>query len=468
MGASSSIIAFKDQDFQSIKAECLENGTLFEDPEFLSDDSTIQMEDPPEGEIVWKRASELCDNPQLFVDGVNRFDVNQGECGNCWFLAATANMADHPDLLKKVLPAEDQSFEEGDYTGAFHVRFWQYGKWVDVVIDDYLPTIDGSLCFNQSDDPNEMWPALVEKAYAKLHGTYGEIEGGWPKEALVDFSGGCIESINFEAIPENLFEIMYKAGHKGAMMSCTTPGQDEGATDESGMVPGHAYSITKVIKLELDGEEHQLIRVRNPWGNSSEWNGDWSDEQIRALPEEVKAEHGIVDEDDGEFYMSINDLLKNCDAISICHLDIQSEGLFEASVLGMWTMGISDGGWENLSKNPQFKVTFEDTDEDDDCMATVIMSLLIKGSRSSLGTIEQQGFSFYRIDDSTALPLDDDFLENNEEAGNCHNTGNRKEVKRFKVEPGTYVIIPYLSGGEENTEFYLRVFAESQPLLEFL
>ena len=467
MGASSSIVAFKDQDFESIKTEHLENGTLFQDPEFLPDDSAIQMEDPPEGEIVWKRASKLCDNPQLFVDGVDRFDVNQGSCGNCWFMAALANMGDHPDLLKKVLP-EDQSFEEGDYTGAFHVRFWQYGEWVDVVIDDYLPTIDGNLCFNSSDDPNEMWAALVEKAYAKLHGTYGEIEGGWPKEALVDFSGGCIESINFEAIPENLFEIMYKAGHKGAMMSCTTPGLDEGATDESGMVPGHAYSITKVIKLELDGEEHQLIRVRNPWGNSSEWNGDWSDEQIRALPEEVKAEHGIVDEDDGEFYMSINDLLKNCDAISICHLDIQSEGLFEASVLGMWTMGISDGGWENLSKNPQFKVTFEDTDEDDDCMATVIMSLLIKGSRSSLGTIEQQGFSFYRIDDSTALPLDADFLENNEEAGNCHNTGNRKEVKRFKVEPGTYVIIPYLSGGEVNTEFYPRVFAESQPLLEFL
>ena len=86
------------------------------------------------------RASELCDNPQLFVDGVNRFDVNQGSCGNCWFLAATANMADHPDLLKKVLP-EDQSFKEGDYTGAFHVRFWQFGEWVDVVIDDYLPTI---------------------------------------------------------------------------------------------------------------------------------------------------------------------------------------------------------------------------------------------------------------------------------------------------------------------------------------
>ena len=309
---------------------------------------------------------------------------------------------------------------------------------------------------------------MVEKAYAKLNGTYGEIEGGWPKEALVDFSGGCVEGIDFQAIPENLFETMYKAGQKGAMMSCTTPGEDQGATDELGMVPGHAYSITKVIKLELDGQEHQLIRVRNPWGNASEWNGDWSDEHIKALPEEIKDEHGIVDEADGEFYMSINDLLKNCDAISICHLDIQSEGLLEGSVLGMWTMGISDGGFENLSGNPQFKVTFEDADEDDDSMATVIISLLIKGSRSSLGTIKHQGFSFYRIDDSTALPLDADFLEENEEAGNCHNTGYRKEVKRFKVEPGTFVIIPYVSGGEDDTEFYLRVFAESQPLLEFL
>ena len=166
--------------------------------------------------------------------------------------------------------------------------------------------------------------------------------------------------------------------------------------------------------------------------------------------------------------MSINDLLKYCDIISVCHLDIKSQGLFEASVTGMWTKGISDGGYENLSGNPQFKVTFVDTDEDDDSMATVIISLLVKGSRSCLGTIQNKGFSFYRIEDSTTMPLDAEFLENNEEAGSCHNTGHRKEVKRFTVEPGTFVIIPYLSGGEENTEFYLCGFAESEQKLEFL
>lgn len=46
---------------------------------------------------------------------------------------------------------------------------------------------------------------------------------------------------------------------------------------ERGLVAGHAYSITAAISLNLEEATHNLIRVRNPWGNDIEWNGPWSD-----------------------------------------------------------------------------------------------------------------------------------------------------------------------------------------------
>ena len=62
------------------------------------------------------------------------------------------------------------------------------------VVDDFIPVKGGntSLYMRQSAS-NEFWAVLLEKAYAKLYGSYQQIDGGLTSDSMEDFTGGLSE-----------------------------------------------------------------------------------------------------------------------------------------------------------------------------------------------------------------------------------------------------------------------------------
>ncbi|KAI1895884.1 hypothetical protein AGOR_G00111350 [Albula goreensis] len=215
---------FLDQDFQFLHEYCLIRGMRYIDDMFPPDRNAIGRDllTPEQMQRVeWVRPTKIVPDPYLFVDSVSRFDFAQGAVGNCWFLASIGALTFQNHILKQVLPT-DQAFEK-DYAGIFHFRFWRFGKWYDVVIDDKLPMLDGRFIFVHSKTPNEFWPALLEKAYAKVCGSYSDMNSGNVSEALMDFTGGIHMTFQLKEAPADLFNLMRRAAQSKSLMGCGTP-----------------------------------------------------------------------------------------------------------------------------------------------------------------------------------------------------------------------------------------------------
>ncbi|XP_021708593.1 calpain-A isoform X9 [Aedes aegypti] len=482
------------QDYYVLRSQCLESGSLFEDPEFQAVSSSLMFSRRPDRHYEWLRPHEICENPEFFVEGFSRFDVQQGELGDCWLLAACANLTQDQKMFLRVVP-EDNSFED-DYAGIFHFRFWQYGRWVDVVIDDRLPTYRGELIYMRSSEKNEFWSALLEKAYAKLHGSYEALKGGTTCEAMEDFTGGVTEMYDLkDQTPPNLFAIIEKGFQRNSMFACSIepdPHVTEAETRE-GLIRGHAYSITKIQLVDIvtpgTSGKIPLIRLRNPWGNEAEWNGAWSDQSAewRYIPDEQKEELGLNFDCDGEFWMSYRDFTRYFDRIEICNLspDSLSEEQVNRGKLrwemstfeGEWAIGSTAGGCRNYLQtfwhNPQYVVHLDDPDEDDDeGKCTVIIALMQKNRRSrrNMGvdclTI---GFAVYRVTerDLAQKPLKMNFFKYNASVARSPAFINLREVScRFKLPPGEYLIVPSTFEPNEEGEFLIRVFSECKNSME--
>jgi len=306
-------------------------------------------------EATWIRAGDFAQSDQgntmqLFGSKIDVRDICQGALGDCWLLAAMACLAEHEGAIPSLFTSR-----EYDPRGKYKIRLFDGVKneWELLVLDDYIPCDANAHAQGETrplflqPNGNMLWAILLEKAFAKFCGSFAALEGGstiWALRAMtgdhartwerklgasgeIGYSRLDLKNVedpkdrrksklmvsNEEKNSDEMFTILKKYHQYGSVLCAS------GASGEGGLAKGHAYSILRVckVKAQKGSEEQRMVQIRNPWG-TGEWKGAWRDshENWTKFPEVAKAV-GYKAANDGAFWMSWNDFIKNWEHIGV-------------------------------------------------------------------------------------------------------------------------------------------------------
>ncbi len=196
-------------------------------PAAVPDPATAPIYDPSrDDKLFWGLFTDkYYYNPsyQLFagsisLDGISPSDIKQGYLGDCYFLAALASVAQqHPEVIWNAIK------DNGD--GTYTVTFYQDGKPVPVTVDAEFPVTEdakgnptGTPAYARTGSTrDELWPLIMEKAYAQLDGgSYRKIEGGWPGEAVELLTGASPQRLDLAAATAGEARLRLEALQKSA------------------------------------------------------------------------------------------------------------------------------------------------------------------------------------------------------------------------------------------------------------
>lgn len=271
-----------------------------------------------EGErFYWRRASDhFADKGMKMVvfDGIDPTDIIQGKIANCYFLAALAGLAeDPPDIAHLKLGErvrDNYLVQKTNKAGCYAVHMTVDGEDLVVVVDDWFPFYmnkDGveKFCFarnksniekaqhvgRESGDDKEMvgeiWVQLLEKAWAKVCGSYEAAEMGTSAEALNNIDGTPCQTfflpeMELKGTQPLLWDVLEEADRQMYVVTCTvdsTQRSNPETLDMFGLCDYHSYTMMQAMAVQLypnSNKYRYLMCLRNPWGRK-EWKGPWSD-----------------------------------------------------------------------------------------------------------------------------------------------------------------------------------------------
>ena len=284
---------------------CALSGERYEDPHFPASDASLG--EPPPQPVQWLRPDVAFGPVELFAPGVvARFELGAARLHDCWLLGALATLSTHTALLQRLFVST-----RGATYGMYTLQLYWRDEWVQVTVDDRLPCDAHKVpLYVRSGNHGELWPALVEKAWAKLAGSYAALRGGTLPQALRSLTGSV--PVRLELAPpaappaggratapprlswERLLHLLasgapvalYRNANaaefefewdalSGSSLSMSraslSPGRprvEAAESDGGGMLRGLAYPV---LQARLDGAV-QSVQLSCPWGGQGNSN----------------------------------------------------------------------------------------------------------------------------------------------------------------------------------------------------
>ncbi|MFN2549617.1 MAG: C2 family cysteine protease [Myxococcales bacterium] len=213
-------------------------------------------------------------------------DVEQGHLGDCYFAASLAAVlyADNGKALSQnMIVPRLKNGKIVSYYATFHQAS---GRKVRVEVDPDLlhRNTNGHVLYmrnTQTRPGYEAWStSLIEKAYAKWHGSYEKIgNGGTAADAIHALTGKTTRY--YDASDSSVIPAIEKAGKEGRAQVACTYGEHSGVKYPVGIYADHCYTLRGIHRVGAK----VFVQLRNPWGPGSASDAEPTEPPTDGVPD---------------------------------------------------------------------------------------------------------------------------------------------------------------------------------------
>ena len=269
----------------------------------------------------WAKLNDILRSTRLNVFRDNKNlpdDVVPGKLGDNYFLSTLKVLAQDKNNIKNLINQEQRGTDP-----AFEAKVFIHGEPVSVLVDNNFPVINArTLAFaGINEDTGNIWPIILEKAWAKCNKSYENIVRGNVGEALHFLTPSPIDTLyhDQEDVDSLIGKINEALEKKYLVLADINTEQNKNIEKlfKLGLITNNGYLIldTQTVKNQT-GDDLILIKMKNLLSNV-EWTGDWGDNSLK-WTEENKKNVNFFKKEDGVFWMSLNDFSQFFSKTHIC------------------------------------------------------------------------------------------------------------------------------------------------------